>query len=188
MKGHLVLILGVALIAAFSTIDIYSQQDGGSERPAERPLPQDQAGPQDVRANMLRRLGLNSEQMATLRRMNAERRPKLDGAHARLREANRRLDESIYSDTFVQEDYDARLRAVQDAQNEILRLRFEGELAIRKVLTIEQLTRFREMRARFEMQRQRPAPMRNIPGPNRREQMMDGQPARRPVPPPRNDY
>jgi Spy/CpxP family protein refolding chaperone len=41
------------------------------------------------------------------------------------------------------------LKEFQAAQTHVARLRFESELAIRKVLTPEQLTRFRELRRAF---------------------------------------
>ena len=93
------------------------------------------------------------------------------------------LDDAIYADAFSQESYDARLREVQEAQSEITRLRFEGELAIRKVLTAEQLVRFRTMRELFEEMRPRQGPMRPDPGPGRGGPMRREGPMRRPAPP-----
>jgi Spy/CpxP family protein refolding chaperone len=147
------------------------------------PRPPQMGGPQEIRANMLRRLGLNNEQLASLRKVNSERQPRMHAAQKRLQEASRMLDDAIYADAFSQESYDARLREVQEAQSEITRLRFEGELAIRKVLTAEQLVRFRTMRELFEEMRPRQGPMRPDPGPGRGGPMRREGPMRRPAPP-----
>jgi Spy/CpxP family protein refolding chaperone len=147
------------------------------------PRPPQMGGPRDIRANMLRRLGLNNEQISSLRKMNAERQPKMEAAQKRLQEASRKLDDVIYADAFSQETYDARLREVQDAQIEITRLRFEGELAIRKVLTGEQLVRFRTMRELFEEMRPRQGPLRPNAGPGRVGPVPGDGPMRRPQPP-----
>jgi len=73
----------------------------------------------------------------------------MNEAQRRMREANRELDMAIYADTVSESLVNTKLKAFQDAQAEITRLRFGNELAIRKILTQEQLVRFREMRRRF---------------------------------------
>ncbi|HJS51336.1 MAG TPA: periplasmic heavy metal sensor [Pyrinomonadaceae bacterium] len=105
--------------------------------------------PNDERPNVLAQLGLSTDQVQQFRRVNAEHRPQMQAAQQRLREANRDLDIAIYSDSVSEEVFQARLRAFQEAQGEVTRLRFQNELAIRKILTPDQLTRFREIRRRF---------------------------------------
>jgi len=119
-------------------------QDG----PPQEPRP-------DEPRNILRQLGLTPEQIQQLRAANAEHRPLMEAAQRRLREANRDLDMAIYSDTVSDEVFHARLREFQAAQSEVTRLRFQNELAIRRVLTADQLMRFREMRRRFAETRDR---------------------------------
>src|SRR6185437_14226405 len=46
----------------------------------------------------------------------------------------------------------ARLNELQQAQAEVARIRFTNELAIRKILTPEQLGRFRDLRREFAAQ------------------------------------
>lgn len=110
--------------------------------------------PPQERANMMRQLGLSRQQMQTLRRINAERRPLIEAAQDRFRFAMKQLDEAIYADTVNETDVQDRLKELQLAQAEVFRLRFMNELAIRKMLTPEQLVRFRQMRQRFERARQ----------------------------------
>jgi Spy/CpxP family protein refolding chaperone len=81
--------------------------------------------------------------------MNQERRPAMMQAQRRMREANRDLDMAIYRDSVNDEEFQARLKEFQSAQSELARLRFESELSVRKILTPEQLVRFRELRRRF---------------------------------------
>jgi Spy/CpxP family protein refolding chaperone len=117
-----------------------------------RQPPADQPG--DGRGNMLRQLGLSREQIQQIRRLNVDRRPLMEEAQRRFREANRSLDAAIYADEVIDADVQARLKDVQLAQAELQRLRFMNELAVRRILTPEQLVRFREMRRRFEEARE----------------------------------
>ena len=71
-----------------------------------------------------------------------------------LRTANRELDQAIYADLLDEGQVRSKLAAFQEAQKEVARLRFEEELAIRKILDAEQLQRFRELRRRFAENRQ----------------------------------
>lgn len=180
MKSSGTIFFFILMTLSLGAVDSFSQQ---GSMPNDRANSGRPAGPpQDIRANMLRRLGLTSDQVALLRKMNAERLPKTESAQLRLRQANRSLDEAIYGDSFSQELYESRLREVQEAQAEVTRLRFEGELAIRKVLTSEQLLRFRAMRERFEQLRPQPGPVRPMPGPGMRGPMRGDVP-KRPLPP-----
>ncbi len=104
----------------------------------------------DVRQNVLMKLGLSREQVQQIRRLNQERKPLMDEAQQRLREANIALDMAIYSDDASDTDVAARLKDVQLAQADVAKLRFSNEYAVRKILTPEQLVRFRELRRRFE--------------------------------------
>ena len=123
-------------------------QEGPPAGPERRP-----AG--DDRPDMLAQLGLTPEQIQQFQRLNVQHRPLMNEAQRRMREANRELDMAIYADTVSDDDVRAKVRAFQDAQAELNRLRFGHELNIRKILTHEQLIRFREMRRRFAESRQR---------------------------------
>lgn len=106
------------------------------------------------RPNLLAELGLSPEQVQQIRRMNQANHPAKMDAQRRMQEANRDLDLAIYSETVSEAEFQRRLKDFQDAQAELVRLRFEGELAVRKILTPEQLVRFRELRRRFAELRQ----------------------------------
>ena len=105
-------------------------------------------GPRDDRRpNLLAKLGLAPEQ---IRRMNQERQPRMRAARMRMGDAQRNLDRAIYSDTLVSDaEFQTLLKEFQAAQADLNRLRFEGELAVRKILTPEQLVRFRDIRRQF---------------------------------------
>lgn len=133
-------LLGVVLLATVAL-----GQNGGGDDPK-----QPGAGlPQDIRVNVLRQLGLSQEQMQRIRRLNMARKPMLDDAQKQLGQAMHALDEAIYADAVVEPNIQARLKDVQLAQAEVARLRFMNELAVRRILTPEQLIRFRELRRRF---------------------------------------
>jgi Spy/CpxP family protein refolding chaperone len=138
------LLLCAILLASLTSV--FGQVDPPD---AGRP-PQGQGqGPQAKKPNLMRLLGLTPEQMQQVRKMNQARKPLQDAAMIRLRNANRALDEAIYADTFDEATFQACLKELQLAQADAARLRFMNELGIRKILTPEQLARFREIRRRF---------------------------------------
>jgi Spy/CpxP family protein refolding chaperone len=122
-------------------------------------------------------LNLSREQIQQIRRINQTRRPSMQEAQMRFRAANRALDEAIYADSPNDADVQARMKEVQLAQAEIIKIRITSELAIRKVLTPEQLVKFRELREKFmrRMQNQQDTPppneeqnqTRDVDNPNR---------------------
>jgi periplasmic protein CpxP/Spy len=135
------------LMLTFSAVNaqIEDEPDGApppgqNERPVRRP-------------NLLRELGLNDVQIKQLRLINAESKPRLREAQDKMRDAKRALDEAIYADTVDNANIEIKLREFSAAEAEINRIRATTELAIRNVLTPEQLTRFRELRENFEQRR-----------------------------------
>jgi len=124
---------------------------GEPQADVHQPPPNEQP---DVRGNMLRQLGLTREQFQQIRRIQVERGPMMKEAQLRFREANRALDAAIYADEVNEAVVQARLKDIQIAQAEVQRLRYMNELAVRRILTPEQLVHFRELRERFERARQ----------------------------------
>ena len=108
----------------------------------------------EKRPNLIRELGLSPDQVQAIRRMNQARKPLMEEAAGKLRDANRALDMAIYADNLNEEDVAVRLKEFQLAQAELQKLRFRGELELRKILTPEQLTKFRSVRERFGKRRE----------------------------------
>lgn len=144
--------------------NIFAQEVKNDEQPPQQ-NPQPAA---DAKIALLRHLGLTREQIQQIRRINVERKPLMDAAQQRLRDATKQLDEAIYADNLAEGEFPERLKNVQIAQAEVLRIRFMNELAIRRVLTPEQLVKFRALRDRFEAAQQ------NIQN-QRRERMVNQQ-------------
>jgi Spy/CpxP family protein refolding chaperone len=142
----------VLLAVMFMTAAAVAQDTKTVEPPAEVQQPGPNQPP-DGRANLLRQLGLSQEQIQQIHRIQAERGPMIREAQRRFREANRALDEAIYADEVNDAEVQARLKDVQTAQADVQRQRYMNELAVRRVLTAEQLVRFRELRDRFEQTR-----------------------------------
>lgn len=111
--------------------------------------PDDAQAARPTRPNLLATLGLTPDQIQQIKQINRERRPPVQEAVRRLREANRALDAAVYSDVVDESEFQTRLTEFQAAQAEVARLRFQSELAIRKILTPEQIVRFRELRRKF---------------------------------------
>ena len=168
--AKLLLLLIVAVVAI-------SSQSLAQGPPPDGPPPGDR--PDDHRPNLLAELGLSPEQVQQIRKMNQERRALTMRAQRRMGEANRALNEAIYADNFSDADYQVKLKEFQAAQTEVDRLRFESEVSVRKVLTPEQLVKFRELREQFAQKRRE-----NMQ--ERRDQRRDGRglAPRRDGPPP----
>ena len=145
IKTILLLISVMTFAAAVSAQD--TKPTDGQPQEVQRPVDNK---PQNARTNMLRQLGLSQEQIQQIRRLNAERKPMMEEAQKHFREANRALDEAIYADNVSDTDIQARLKDVQLAQAEVAKIRSMNELAVRHILTPDQLVRFRDLRQRFE--------------------------------------
>jgi Spy/CpxP family protein refolding chaperone len=136
----------VALMMCTACVYGYAQSQtsgpppvGSSDSPAGPPR----------RPDLLRELGLSVDQLQQIRRINRDRKPHMEEAAQRLREANRNLDLAIYADNVDENEVQLRLKEFHAAQAEVARVRFMGELQIRRVLTPEQIVKFRDLRARF---------------------------------------
>lgn len=154
----------ITLFATLSfAVGVFAQENKNDEQARQNPTPA-----ADNKITLLRHLGLTREQIQQIRRINAERKPLMDAAQQRLRQATRQLDDAIYADAVAEGEFQERLKNVQQAQAEVSRVRFSTEFAIRRVLTPEQLGKFREMHDRFEAAQQ------NIQN-QRRERMLNRQ-------------
>jgi Spy/CpxP family protein refolding chaperone len=129
----LFLTLGFSTAAAQNTDNVNNQQFDEPERP-----------------QLMRELGLRPEQIRQIKMINGENRDKMREANFRLHEARKNLDAAIYSDNANDASVETALREFQNAQTQVIKIRTMTEFAIRKILSPEQLVRFRELRARFE--------------------------------------
>jgi Spy/CpxP family protein refolding chaperone len=132
LKLRNLILIGVLLLTSFATAQAQRMQD----RPPKEFRPQ----------QILRELNLSREQIQQIRRIHEDKREQMDAAQMRLREANRSLDKAIYADNVNEEEIQTRLKEVQLAQADVIKIRNLTELAVRKVLTAEQLSKFRELR------------------------------------------
>lgn len=105
------------------------------------------------RPNLLRELNLTPEQVEQIRQINLVNKEKVREAQIRAREATKNLDQAIYADVQDENVINERVRQLQAAQAELTKLRAATEFAVRKILTPEQLTRFRELRQQFMQMR-----------------------------------
>ncbi|CAN5335451.1 hypothetical protein BH10ACI3_BH10ACI3_05960 [soil metagenome] len=147
------IIISLTAIALFAAVGLGQDTKPTESQPQDAPRSAVNQSP-DVRANVLRQLGLSPEQVQQIRRATVARKPQMDAAQTRLREANRSLDEAIYADVVDEVVFRDRLKEAQLAQAEVAKIRFMSELAVRRILTPDQLVRFRELRERFEKARE----------------------------------
>lgn len=136
---------------------------GGSEPKTDRSS--------EERPNLLRELGLSPEQIKQIRKRNIERRPIEQQARRRFRDARQNLDAAIYGEALNESEVKVLLEEFQLAQGEMAKIRTMNELSVRKILTPEQLIKFRELRRSFARTRE------NLP--NRRRMRSERQRLRR---------
>ncbi len=101
------------------------------------------------RPSLLSELNLSPDQIRQIRIINRENQPRMREAQRRLREARNDLDQAIYGDKADENEVQTRLRTLHQAQAEVVRLRSTTEFAVRKILTPDQLVKFREVRQRY---------------------------------------
>jgi Spy/CpxP family protein refolding chaperone len=149
------------LIFAFSTAQAQFLNPASGENAPPRP-------------NLLSELNLSNEQIQRIRRLNKEKRPMMQEAQRRLREAINALDAAIYAETENEAEIQARVNELALAQAEVIKNRTIIEREIRRILTPDQLARFRALRAEY---------MRVNNPPNRRHPSQNLRNLRRGIPP-----
>ncbi len=123
--------------------------NAGAQEPDENPQnPRQVARPFKI----MLELGLTREQIRQISRINQTRRPIMKDAQQRWQSARRNLDEAIYAEDSSEEQIRELTKEAVAAQAELLKERTLTEYLIRKVLTPDQLVKFRELRERL-MQR-----------------------------------
>ena len=138
----------------------------------------------DGRGGMIaRELGLTEEQQVQIRKINRRQRQHLRVAQMRLRTARAAADLAIYDDVFDEALVGERIKEVAMAQAEITKIRMMSEVAVRNVLSPEQLVKFRDLRERVAAQRKRRAERRrNMQLQRRRNDRPPRNPENRPPP------
>jgi Spy/CpxP family protein refolding chaperone len=128
------ILTGFLLLLAFSSANA-QETNPEAEKPGQlRPF------------KLLQELGLTREQVQQIRRINQERRPVMQEAQQRWQIARRNLDIAIYADDSTDEKMRELTKQAQIAQGELLKERTITEFMIRKVLTPDQLLKFRNLR------------------------------------------
>ncbi|MCD9187355.1 MAG: Spy/CpxP family protein refolding chaperone [Pyrinomonadaceae bacterium] len=163
-NAKLLKILFFSFLLTISFSSVKAQENPPNDIP-------NQGQPIKARPNLLRELGLTPEQMKAIRRLNAEKKADVQEAQRKAAEARRNLDIAIYSDNTDDAEVKMRLEEFQNAQMEVIKIRSTVEYEIRKLLTPEQVVRFRQLRQRFAEVRE-----------NMRERRQNNQQNQRPLP------
>ena len=120
---------------------------------------------------LLRLLNLTPEQHQQMREIRAQGEGEIHAARMRFLRAQQALDQAIYADTVDEALIEERAREVGAAQTQLVRLRALTEMRIRRVLTPEQLSTYRELRLRAGDRMRRRADRPRMP-----QQMGDDEP------------
>lgn len=104
---------------------------------------------------MLGPLNITSDQAVQIRRIYSEQRDERQAANLRLRLAQRALTEAIQSPTPDEALIGLRSKEVADAQANTIRIRSVTEARILQVLTPDQRTKLRQLRAQAMMNQRR---------------------------------
>lgn len=134
-----------ALVTFFLFLLALSPSQALAQNANEAPEAEVEQGNAD--GNLANALGLTPDQVARIRAIRQQNRIEWQAAKGRVRQAQRALDQAIYSDDANEAVIDERAREVAEAQAAEVRLRAMTELSIRRVLTPEQLNTFRTIRA-----------------------------------------
>lgn len=130
---------------------------GGTQTPApaQESSPQEQPQSNADQLELIRALNLTPEQRAQIAVIRRETEEQARQITVRLRRARRALEQAIYAehadDSFIQQ----RAAEVADAEAARVRMRAEAELKVRRVLTPEQFSTFRELRRQAQVVRRR---------------------------------
>jgi len=118
---------------------------------------------QQRRPNLLAELDLTKNQIQQIRRINQDSKLKRQEAQQRVIESQKALDQAIYADSADEAEIQTLLKNFQTAQAEVFKIKATTEYAVRKVLTPEQLVKFREIRQRFMQRMENLKPQNNRP-------------------------
>lgn len=147
-ENIIILTLCILFIAFGSTASMAQERFDGNQ-----PVQED--GSAD-RGRIIRELGLTQDQIRQIRVLRADRRPRMVEALQRLRQAQRDLDRATYADDLDEAAIQTHLKGFISAQAELAEIRATDELEMRKILTPEQLIKFREVRQRAQEMRNNP--------------------------------
>ena len=142
------------LFLIFSPAPLRAQEesDGATQGRARG---RDTEGHGDRFRGLRERLNLLPAQIEQIKAIREENREQWRVARQRARQAQRALDEAIYSDNADEVLIETRTREVADAQTALVRMRALTELKIRRILTPEQLNTLRALRQQRATERER---------------------------------
>ncbi len=160
MKKNKFLTLIFTFLLMFLTISFVNAQDQTAPD-NQTPNPNQTARPFKI----WQELGLSRDQIQEIQRINKQRKPVMQVAQQKWREANRTLDAAVYADVTTEEDVKTKLKEAQFAQADLLKERATTEYLIRNVLTPDQLIKFRQLREELQ---QRMNELKNRNNPNNR--------------------
>ena len=161
-------ILFIAILSV-STFSAFAQGDD--------PPPQGAQFAEGRRPNLLQELNLTKEQVRQLRELNQSIQSQRQQAQRRFNQANKALDEAVYADELDENLVKERMNEVQQAHADLIRTRTMMDTSVRKILTREQLVKFRKLRKQFKPNQQNPEGQ----PPNRPFQNRRNQPNRPPI-------
>ncbi len=134
------------VLLLFSFAEMARAQDATDAARPEGERPQTGAPRPDDAARLLMQLNLSPEQRATLIEIRRESVAEGQPLVRRLNQARRALDEAIYADNIDETVIEISTREMAAAQAAVLHMRAMTELRVRRVLTPEQLSLFRQLR------------------------------------------
>ncbi|NNE65772.1 MAG: periplasmic heavy metal sensor [Pyrinomonadaceae bacterium] len=143
LKTLIFALMTVSLFGIGAAVEAQAQPPGGNNFD----------GAQNRGAIIARVLGLSDEQKMQIRQINRRQRLALRDAQQQLADARAEADLAIYANEYDEELIGEKIRKVAVAQAEITKIRLMSEVAVRNVLSPEQLVKFRDLRKRFQQQR-----------------------------------
>jgi Spy/CpxP family protein refolding chaperone len=141
-----VLFFAFGLYACAVPLTAQEQQEQNNTAEVQQQQQQQGVAQSGDSINLVQELNLTPDQQAQIRALKEEHDLPIREALRRRNRAQRSLQEAIYADNADEATIGARSRELSEAQADLARLRTTVELRIRRILTPEQLQRFREIR------------------------------------------
>jgi len=143
MKLAIIKCFVIAVVAAVYSINIAAQS------PPSMPVKDKESLEYQKPRDLFRELGLTKEQIDQIRALRSASRDEVSAAQKKLRETGKALDAAIYADLLDEQIIELRITERDQAQAEVSRLKTMNELELRKILTPEQLLKFRNIREMY---------------------------------------
>lgn len=133
-------IIGVGVVFLATSL-LYAQGNAGAEKSGK-------AGGRKYRKSVLKELNLTNEQGKSLEENRQGQRQRMVGIISALKAQKEKLEQVMKKDSATKAEVEPIVAEIKSLQAQLIDQRINGILAVKKILTPEQFTRFQELTQR----------------------------------------